>query len=904
MSPFYLRGGRHLFLPFSRRVRFDFPQRLRADGDVGPVEERSLRKLISSLLLTAMAVMALGQPYADPRAVIRSMIHSGPKDEVVHGRLLVKYRPSEANRIRESFAQSRAVAVRDAPVRGAIFRGAIGQTGWTKWDVPAIMDPRALARQALSHPGVIQAQPANRIYKLMAEPNDPDWLFNETSPEIILGGDGDIYFRRLWHLVESQAMEAWTIWPNRYWTAAQMPTDRPTIAIIDTGADMHHPDFINAGGTSSNAAVGGQLIWEHSGKPRLNLTTGEITVGGVDDADDFHGHGTHVAGLAVAAGNNGAFSSSVNQGTIGSGFNSKAMILRVFDSSGTGTDADAAMAIYYAVDNGADIINLSLGTTNWSPMFQDAVTYAWQKGALVVAAGNENGSGGGNLGPIYPAACSGALGVTANGPFGFPATSTYAGTGSYVDISAPGGDILFSVEPFYYMIQFIYSTAMRGPGVMSNMSDQGILYPPYWRNYAYVAGTSMASPIVAGAAGLYMGKNNLRQGHWSNVRTYRALQQSATGLMGAPYGGWETTQGYGVLDMETLMLDGVGLNRQPTNPNDLPVGSVEGIVYFNTTPMANVRVELRTTAGTIVKVTSTNVHGYYRFDGAPAGVFDVRAIPSGVAKTKRLTIRPYSDLTGFDFWVGTTFDETPPVAATLELESIGSSSVSFRHWGYDTETGLDLIEATIGTAQGASDVMAARRLDQEIPNQTLTGLSLPTSGALWLNVRYVNGAGMSTTRSLQIRAAAAVVTGTVELQDWSRTTAGEVVRVRVRTPGTTTTLEEHNVTLGANGSMSFTTNLTGTFDIAIQGRTWLQSVLRNVTITSGGASGLSVSLFNGDVNGDNRITITDYNLVAAAFRATSSSSNWNPNADLNGSGQVTVTDYNIVAKNFRRNGEP
>src|SRR5204862_6909066 len=134
-----------------------------------------------------------------------------------------------------------------------------------------------------------------------------------------------------------------------------------------------------------------------------------------------------------------------------------------FGGSSTGEDSNLAAAMFYAADNNADILSISLGERQgFSQLLQDATTYAWQKGCLVVVAANEDGGGGGDIGPIYPAVCSGALAVTANGPGYLSAAATYAGTGPYVDIAAPGGDVVQSDE--YMLIQFVFSTAMRTVG--------------------------------------------------------------------------------------------------------------------------------------------------------------------------------------------------------------------------------------------------------------------------------------------------------------------------------------------------------------------------------------------------------------------------------------------------------
>ncbi len=789
-------------------------------------------------------------------------------------------------------------------IPGAYKIRTIAKSQWTLWRVPETASPQALAQLAMRDPKVSYAEPVNKIYPL-GDPNDGDFnsIVTDSSEPldntqvIIYFGDDETQaptFRRLWHLDDTNAMGAWSIWPNTWYTSATKPANCPTIAVVDSGCDMNHPDFINSGGSDSNITHGGQLDWAHS----QQFTLGAIDPNGTPE--DSNGHGTHVTGLALAAGNNGSFNGEDGQphGVIGTGYAAKGMILRVFGTGGVGDDSDAAAAIYYAADNGADIISLSLGTTNYSQLFQDAVTYAFQKGSLVVCAGNENGNGGGELGPIYPAACSGALGVTADGPDLVPATVSYAGQGTYVDIGAPGGDFIENVDSL--VIQYMWSTTMRTPGELYALNPTGQVYPYITLNYGWLAGTSMATPVVSGAASLYYGKNGLHQSDgYTNLRVYRALETSAIGVMGAPYGGWETTQGYGALDIQGLLQD--------ASPRAPQVGGVEGIVYYFGTPVSNVAVKAKLTNNSgVTYSTTTMADGTYRFEGMPAGVYNVTASPFGATKTKKALIKLGSDLPGLDFWCGTYDpnslpDGTPPVVAKFQVVSNTSSTIDVKHWGYDTETGIDSIVFRVGTSQGGSDVMGDTEIVVDSNVAHLTGLSLSSGVTYWVRGTYKNGVGMTTVVDTSFGTQGPLVSGTVTLQDYSGSLP--MVQIDLRTPGTQTVVETHTVQLGTGGTFSFHSNHQGSFDIAAKCSHWLRKDLPNRTIGTGGLSGLTYSLINGDIDGDNAVSLRDYSAFTAAYRSRPGDTNWNPNADLNGDGAVSLTDYGIFNKNFGKRGD-
>ncbi len=260
--------------------------------------------------------------------------------------------------------------------------------------------------------------------------NNPDVIYAE--PDYILSADespDDPGYTSQWGLTTVQASQAWDVTPG---------SPDIKIAILDTGIDQDHED------------LAAKIV------NNVNFSTAA-------DFDDHVGHGTHVAGIASAITNNGL-------GVAGVGRNSSLLNVKVLDDTGNGRDSDVAAGIIWAADNGAKVINLSLGGDNPSSALEDAVDYAWGKGAVIVAAAGNNG----NSSYRYPAYYTNCISVAAtNQNDNWASFSNY---GTWVDVAAPGVQI--------------YST-------FPNHSNSAATL-----NYGSLSGTSMATPFVSGLAAL------------------------------------------------------------------------------------------------------------------------------------------------------------------------------------------------------------------------------------------------------------------------------------------------------------------------------------------------------------------------------------------------------------------
>lgn len=304
-----------------------------------------------------------------------------------------------------------------------------------------------------------------------------------------------------WGLAAVHAESAWSITRG---TGVE-------IAVVDTGVDSSHPDLVDRA------------------LPAIDLV-------GDGSSGDPNGHGTHVAGI-IAASLDGA-------GVAGLANRASVLPIRVMDASGTGDIATVASGIIAAADAGAEVVNLSLGSTYDSSVLAAAVKYAADKGATVVAAGGNNATDGVAW---YPAALSGVIGVSSVDKD--LTRSSFSNAGSFVDLAAPGGSILSTI-----------------PG----------------GSWGYMSGTSMATGFVSAAAALVLAaKPGLSRGQVESI-LFNTAADDASG------DGWDRVYGYGLVRADRAALSAESSPVAPTAPTGVSAaaGNASAAVRW-TAPSSN-----------------------------------------------------------------------------------------------------------------------------------------------------------------------------------------------------------------------------------------------------------------------------------------------------------------------------
>ncbi len=347
------------------------------------------------------------------------------------------------------------------------------------------------------------------------------------------------------------------------------------ISILDSGLKLDHPEFENR-------------LWNNSGETDNNNSDDDNN-GYADDINgwdfvnndntpvDDHGHGTNVTGIMAATGNNSI-------GYAGVDWKAKIMTGKILNANNSGFYSNWISAIYYSVDNGAEVINMSVGGPGFSAFMKDACDFAAENDvAIFVSMMNVN-----NNDPYYPAAYSSTIAVGATdtndervNPF-FWSTTSGSNYGNHIDICAPGN--------------FMYG--------LSNSSNTN--YGSYW------GGTSQAAPLAAGVASIMKGLDPSLT--VEEIRTIlRNTADDQVGKTSEDTPGWDQFHGSGrlnasaALELLNIQVSTDNPNAQQNfNINPNPINK-NGLISIQSNDfLSNANIEIFNAAGELISIHQHN----------------------------------------------------------------------------------------------------------------------------------------------------------------------------------------------------------------------------------------------------------------------------------------------------------
>lgn len=430
---------------------------------------------LASLLILGFAGISFGQEF-----FVKDGVKTIEGPGYVPMEIIVKFKPGVSSDVVREINQKHGTSV----IKTSRF------AGFKRLRIPKGRTVEQMVATYKRNPNVEYAEP-NFIAHAFLVPDDP-------------------YYPLQWHLDNADyggigMKEAWGLSTG----------DGVIVAVIDTGVAYEDYEEVVPLGASGKYRY---ITYEQA--PDLANTDfvvvpGSDLVNDDDHPNDDEGHGTHVTGTIAQSTNNG-------EGVAGVAFDCSIMPVKVLDSAGSGTYTDIADGIYFAADNGAQVINMSLGGPVPSITLENALVYAYNSDVTIVCASGNDGSA---TTVSYPAAYDAyciAVGATRYDE----EVSYYSNGGPSLDLTAPGGDIYVNQNGDGY-----------GDGVLQQTHD-GSDYTNF--GYWFYQGTSMASPHVAGVAALLIANGVIGP---DAVR--EALQNSAEDKGDE---GWDTAYGWGIVD--------------------------------------------------------------------------------------------------------------------------------------------------------------------------------------------------------------------------------------------------------------------------------------------------------------------------------------------------------------------